>query len=958
MHSMPPQSAMTVPLPMTDTTPLQQALKLHEQWEYEAARQAYAQALEQDPDNAQALYGMGLLLGQHMLRSADALPYLEAAIGANPRAFIYWRTYINMLIREGLLEMADMLIGMARKQNMPEISLEQLKKDLVLARGEEAAAFLEAQAALLPELAPAKKVLPHAEPDLPPGPVQALAQLLQLRKFGAASEKLAVLQRQYPRSALLWQARINLEQERGHRGAALAAAASAVRQLPGDLGLQMLQGELLLEGEQPVQAERSLRAALALQPDVVKLYWLLGDALAAQGRVQEAYPWYVHALLRAADEGDKAQALMALSKALHGEEKYQIAAQLLALLMLQASSTRMYMACGYWLHALGWQLQAEMAYRMALQNEPASQDALTSLAVVLRQDRTRLSECAACLRRVLAQQPEPQMRALVLHDLAHVLLQQKQWEECDEVLDQLLEEDGSALRTHRLRCVAQLEKEDLDKLAKALEQGLAHHPGEHDLVYAEALYWGKRGDVRKAMEHYDELLARYPDSTGGHSARLHIMMHSPHTNPAQLGAACRSYGELMQRQHGGKGIAGHANSHLPHKVLRIGFVSADLRSHAAAKFFLPVMRELSKRQDMECIAYCNNPTYDEVSDHFMKLFAQWRNVRDMSAQSVERLVRDDGIDILFDLSGHTSGHRLDVFARRAAPLQLTWIGNPGSTGLQTMDYMVLSDLLLDGQAVRQQLTENMLRLPLAYVFEGGIHSEPVAPLPALRNGYLTFGSFNRLVKVNREVVAIWAQVLRSVPDARMAIGACDPSGPPPHLQEWLKEEGIDEQRIRFISRTNFGAYMKAHADIDICLDTFPFSGGVVTNHALWMGVPTLTLTGELLCGRQSAEVLARVGLAADFAARNPQELLHLARHWSDNLEQLSSIRQALRPVLQAQESGQAGMVSQALALGLRQAWTRWCEGKPAADLCVSYQDLGLEPPRMLSIAATPEVMAG
>lgn len=938
---------------MIDTTHLQQALKLHEQWEYEAARQAYALALEQEPGNAQALYGMGLLLGQHMLRSAEALPYLEAAIGANPRAFVYWRTYINMLIREGLLDMADMLIGMARKQSMPEISLEQLKKDLSLARGEEAAAFLEAQAALLPEIATAKPELQSAQPALPSEPVQALAKLLQQRKFGQADEKLTALQRQYPCSALLWQTRINLEHERGRPTDALAAAAKAVQQLPGDASLRMLQGELLQESGQPDHAEPALRAALALQPDLVKPYWLMGDALVAQSKIQDAYPWYVHALLRAADENDQAQALMGLSKVLHGEEKYQIAAQLLVLLLQQATGTRMYMVCGYWLHAFGWHLQAEMAYRMALQNEPDSQDALTSLAVVLKQDGTRLAESAACLRRVLALDLEPKLRTSVLYDLAYALFQQKQWEQCDEVLDEVLEEDTSALRAHRLRCVMHLERGDLDKLAQALAQGLTHHPGEHDMVYTQALYWGKRGDVQKAIVHYDELLASYPDSTGGHSARLHIMMHSPHTDPAQMGVACKAYGELKQRRHGGADVTEHANARIPNKVLRIGFVSADLRSHAAAKFFLPVMRELSKRQDMECIAYCNNQTYDEVSGQFMKLFAQWRNVKDMTAQAVERLVREDGIDILFDLSGHTSGHRLDVFARRAAPLQLTWIGNPGSTGLQTMDYMVLSDLLLDGHAVRQQLTENMLRLPLAYVFEGGIHAEPVAPLPALRNGYLTFGSFNRLIKVNREVVAVWAQVLRSVPDARMVIGACEASGPPPHLREWLQEEGIDEQRLRFVARTDFLGYMKAHADIDICLDTFPFTGGVVTNHALWMGVPTLTLVGDLLCGRQSAEVLARVGLTDDFAARDLQTLLRLARHWSGHLEQLSAIRQALRPLLHAQEHGQASMVSQALALGLRRAWARWCAGEAAADLRVSYEDLGIEPPQMLSIAEAP-----
>lgn len=945
---------------MTDTTPLQQALKLHEQWEYEAARQAYAQALEQDPDNAQALYGMGLLLGLHMFNGAEALPYLEAAIGANPRAFAYWRTYINVLIREGLLDMADVLIGMARKQSLPEISLEQLEKDLALARGEDASVFLETQAALLPEIAPVKPVPQLAQPALPSGPVQALATLLKQRKFGPASEKLAVLQRQYPRSALLWQARINLEHERGRPADALAAAAKAVQQLPDDAGLRMLQGELLLESGQPAQAESALRTALALQPDQVKLYWLLGDALTGQGKVQDAYPWYVHALLRAADENDQTQALLALSKALHCQEKYQIAAQLLALLMQQADSARMYMACGDWLHKLGWRLQAEMAYRMALQKEPDSpRDALIALAVVLKQDRTRIPECVACLRRVLEQDLESELRAIVRRDLAHAFFVQQDWTQCEEVLINILQDDAANLAAHRMRALMLLEMQDLDKLAEALAQARDQLPADnHDLLYLEALYWGKRGDVQKAMAHYDELLARYPDSTGGHSARLHIMMHSPHTDPNQMGMACKAYGELKQRRHASAGMVEHDNARLADKVLRIGFVSADLRDHAAAKFFLPVMRELSQRQDMECIAYCNNETYDSVTNQFMKLFAQWRNVQDMAAQAVERLVRADGIDILFDLSGHTSGHRLDVFARRAAPLQLTWIGNPGSTGLQTMDYIVLSDLLLDGHAVRQQLTENILCLPLAYVFEGGIHSEPVAPLPALRNGYLTFGSFNRLVKVNREVVAIWAQVLRSVPDARMVIGACEPSGPPQHLREWLREEGIDEQRVRFISRTHFGAYMKAHADVDICLDTFPFSGGVVTNHALWMGVPTLTLTGELLCGRQSAEVLARVGLAGDFAARNLPELLRLARHWSDNLEQLSSIRQALRPVLQAQESGQAAMVAQALAQGVRRAWVRWCEGKPAADLSVSYQDLGLEPPQMLTIATESAAVAG
>ncbi|MEQ6436174.1 tetratricopeptide repeat protein [Comamonas sp. w2-DMI] len=623
---------MTVPLPMTDTTPLQQALKLHEQWEYEAARQAYAQALEQDPDNAQALYSMGLLLGLHMFNGAEALPYLEAAIGANPRAFAYWRTYINVLIREGLLDMADVLIGMARKQSLPEISLEQLEKDLALARGEDASVFLETQAALLPEMALVKPVPQPAQPALPSGPVQALATLLKQRKFGPASEKLAVLQRQYPHSSLLWQARINLEQERGRPADALAAAAKAVRQLPDDAGLRMLQGELLLESGQPAQAESALRTALVLQPDQVKLYWLLGDALAGQGKVQDAYPWYVHALLRATDENDQAQALMALSQALHSEEKYQIAAQLLALLMQQADSTRMYMACGDWLHKLGWRLQAEMAYRMALQKEPDSpSDALIALAVVLKQDRIRMSECVACLRRVLEQDLEPEVRAMAHRDLAHAFFVQQDWAQCDEVLTSILDVDAADPYAHRMRGLMLLQRMELGKLAEALAHAREHlPPDDHNLLGLEAMYWNKQGSVQKSMEYFDVLLASHPGSESGHSARLLIMMHSPDVDSIQIGAACKAYGELMQKLHGGANVAEHANARTPDKVLRIGFVSADLREHAAAKFFLPVMRELSQRQDMECIAYCNNEIYDSVTNQFMKLFAQWRNVQDMS----------------------------------------------------------------------------------------------------------------------------------------------------------------------------------------------------------------------------------------------------------------------------------------------------------------------------------------
>lgn len=927
---------------MTDANHLQQALKLHDQWKFEAARQAYAQALRQEPADHQALYGMGLLLGQHMLRSSEALPFLEAAIGEQPRAFSYWRTYINMLIREGLVDMARSLIELARTRGMQQIALEQLEKDIALTQGLEAVEFLEAQAASL-DVPPASAALrPEAQP-VPAQLLKSLTRLLQARDFHQADELIAKALRAHGRSPLLWQAKINMELERGAHAAALEAADRAIAQLPEDADMFMLAGEIHLERKAPVQAEPALRRAVALRPDSCKAHELLGHALLAQGRVEESYPRLVQAMLLAPDSDTQAMMQMHLVNALYAGKQTQLCGQFLAMLPQQALNAKMYLACGDWMRKLGWNLQAEMAYRQALQLEPDMFLALVGLSLALAGDGARLAERETVLQRALALCSNEAERMLARSDLAYVLYAQERWDQALEVLETMLQETPDNPRGHRLRCLVLLERLDLAGLAAALENSLRHLPGDHDLMYIQALYWGRRGDVGQAMASYDEMLLKHPNSMGGHSARLLTQLHSPHASAAQVGQSCRAFGQLMRRLHGSRIPPEHQNERDPGKVLRIGLVSADLRGHAAAKFFLPTMRELAKRKDLECIAYCNNDLYDEVTREFMELLPQWRGVQDMPDDALAKMVHDDGIDILVDLSGHTKGHRLEVFARRPAPVQLTWIGNPGGTGLDTMDYIILSDQLLDGQAIREQLTENILRVPLAYVFDGGIHAEPVAPLPALRNGHLTFGSFNRLVKVNREVVQVWGLVLESLPTAKLVIGACEPSGPPPHLLEWLQDAGINLQRVRFAARTDFDGYLKAHHDIDICLDTFPFTGGVVTNHALWMGVPTLTLMGELLCGRQSAEVMARVGLADDFAARDVDGLLRLAAYWSDNLPRLAQVRGALREALGPLELRQADIVAQSVALGLRRAWERWCHGQEAADLRVSYDDLQMDP---------------
>ena len=920
---------------------LQQARQLHDQWQFEQARQAYEKVLEQEPAHAEALHGMAQLLGLHQLHSAEALPYLEAAIGVRPADFGYWRLYIHMLIREGLLDMAISLIDVARANGMQEIALEQLEKDVALVQGAQAAAFLEEQAARWP-LGPAEPEMASAAGDgrgrVPEAQLRLLMQLFAQREHAEASQLAGSLVRQYPKSGLVWKLKAAADHANGRIEAALQAARQAAVLLPRDAEAQFNLGGICLQAGHAAEAERAMRAALALRPHWTQAFSHLGDALCAQDRTDDSLPCYVNALLLDPEDVDT---LSRLTAALQKTGRLQECAQFLVLLMQQRpEDLRLCLASAHVLGEAGWVLQAETAYRMALQIEPESLELLLHLALLLCSGG-RLGEAETCLRKALQLRPDN----AVLHcETAFTLFAQKKWEQALELLEEALRIQPDNARAHMLRCQVLLETGDLPRLDRALNEALERLPGDRELMFQRAAYWDRCGDAQRHMQQLDELVKLHPDYEPAYSARLFAMIHSPEASAATVGRSNREYGALMRRHSAGQQGTGHDNARDPGKTLRLGFVSGDLRAHAAAKFFLPVMRELSRHSDLVCVAYCNNEIHDEVTKEFQGLFQLWRGIRDMNVQSLSNLVRADCIDILIDLSGHTRGHRLDLFAAKPAPLQMTWIGNPGSTGLESMDYIVLSDLILEDELLKTQLTERLIRVPLAYVFDGGIHQEAVAPLPALHNGHLTFGSFNRLSKINRKVVSVWGEVLRVLPTARLKIAACPHSGPPQHLREWLAEEGVAAQRVDFVEQMGFEHYLRAHHDIDICLDTLPFTGGVVTNHALWMGVPTLTLMGELLAGRQSAEVMARVGLDQGFAARDLAQLLEQAAYWQAHLPQLQQIRQGLRARLQDQEPQQADIVARSVAMGMRQAWTRWCQGQEPVDLRVSYEDLGLAAP--------------
>ena len=390
--------------------------------------------------------------------------------------------------------------------------------------------------------------------------------------------------------------------------------------------------------------------------------------------------------------------------------------------------------------------------------------------------------------------------------------------------------------------------------------------------------------------------------------------------------------------------AEHGNSRDPQRTLKVGLVSADLRSHPVPHFLLPILEQISSDARLTLYAYHNSALVDGVTARLQKLIPYWRQVEKMSDALLVKKIRDDGIDILIDLSCHTGNNRLPVFAAKPAPVQASWIGFPMTTGLSTIDYFLSDPTFATGGSLDAQFSEKLMLLPAVSPFLPSGDATPIRPAPALTNGYLTFGSFNRRNKFNRQVVARWCKLLRAIPDARMLLASMPASTPEPVLAAWFEEEGIAAERLTYEARTDMGKYMAMHHRIDICLDTFPFGGLTTTLHSLWMGVPTLTIAGPTCPSRGCASIMRQVELE-EFIATDEEDYVRKGLAIAANPMLLGAYRFSTRHRLELSVFANTRLIAEGLENGLRIAWQRWCEGLPPVafevPVAVPHPPIGL-----------------
>ncbi|CAL8475493.1 tetratricopeptide repeat protein [Caballeronia sp. S22] len=441
------------------------------------------------------------------------------------------------------------------------------------------------------------------------------------------------------------------------------------------------------------------------------------------------------------------------------------------------------------------------------------------------------------------------------------------------------------------------------------------------------------GMMSEAAEHLRRAVEVNPGDAASHSNLLFCLVHQTDIDQGALLAEHRNFAHHHEASIPKLQLKRQIDRS-PGRILRVGFVSGDLFTHAVASYVLPVLKSMADDSSIQTYIYYNHTVEDATTQRFRACTSHWRQVSRMSDEQLARTIQTDGIDILVDLSGHTGRNRLLSFVRKPAPIQASWIGYPATTGLSTVDYYLADRFFAPLELVSGQLTEKIVHLPAIGPFIPAENSPPVNLLPALHNGYVTFGSFNRINKLRPDVIALWAKVMHAVPNSRMLIGAMRREGDQSdeaRVTKWFADAGISQYRLAFRQRSSVSVYLQQHHQVDMCLDAFPYSASTTTLNALWMGVPTLTMVGDSLVSRASTAWTAHVGLDR-FVARDQDDFVRLAVSTVGELATLNEIRLGLRDRCRQSAVFQPDVVAEGVSRAFRTMWQRWCDGLPAAHI--------------------------
>jgi predicted O-linked N-acetylglucosamine transferase (SPINDLY family) len=629
------------------------------------------------------------------------------------------------------------------------------------------------------------------------------------------------------------------------------------------------------------QAVAPIRRALTLNPWAAVYHSNLGATYEALGRLDDALACFeqVLSLQPQSPEGHNAvgnalwklgrtqEAMTHLNQALQIRPAFPEAHNHLANVLL----------------GIGQPEQALAHYREAMQLKPDYADPWNNAGVVLL-DLGKPAEAVAHLQQALRLKPD---YAEAYNNLANVY--KEQWQ--------------------------------LDEAEVHYREALRLRPNYAEALYNLALALQQQGRVEESVACHRQTIALRRDHARYHSGLLLPLTYLATVSPQEL---FQEHVRWAERYAAPLTAAArpHVNDRDPERLLRIGYVSPDLREHPVGFFLEPILTHLDRSHfHITCYAGVDHP--DATTGRLRGLAGAWRDIGGQSDDAVAEQIRADGIDILVDLAGHTAGRRLLVFARKPAPVQVAHFGYPNTTGLAAMDYR-LTDSYADPPGQTEGFhTEQLVRLPDAAWCYQASSVAAVGPLPALTAGHLTFGSLNNLAKLSPQVLSLWSRVLRVVPGSRLLLLTGAGRRTDQRLRDHFQKDGIDGARLQLQRRLPRDQYLELYRQIDIVLDPFPYNGGVTSCDALWMGVPIVTLAGTCYVSRQGVSLLSNLDMR-DWIAQTPEDYVALAARWAQDLEGLQRLRSQLRERMHHSAVCDGERFARQLEEAYRSMWRRWC----------------------------------
>jgi len=566
--------------------------------------------------------------------------------------------------------------------------------------------------------------------------------------------------------------------------------------------------------------------------------------------------------------------------------------------------------------------EAVECYQKAIKLKPDCVETYNILGKVLK-DQGKLSEAISCFKEALRLNPDD--AELYYYNMGVTFQHKRELDEAIACYKAALKLKPDHVEAHNNLGNVFRDQGKLSQAVSCFKEALRLEPDCAEVYNNLGRAFSDMGRVSQTIECFQKALQLNPNSAVLHSNLLFSLHYHTPVDPAWL----FSQHQQWDRQHASPFVAGikqFTNTRTLNRRLRIGYVSPDFRVHSVGYFIEPILASHDPSA-FEIFCYSNVSRPDSITNRLKGLVSHWQDIVGMSDKQAAGLIRNDKIDILVDLAGHTGMNRMLLFARKPAPIQVTYLGYPNTTGLATMDCRVTDSWADPPNQTEHLHTEELIRLKHGFLcYKPPEESPAVADLPARKLGRITFGSFNALQKINQDVVSVWSKILTSVANARLILKskAFSDHSTQERLRSMFAKNGVSDKQVNFFGHTkSIAEHFEMYNSIDIGLDTFPYNGTTTTCEAMWMGVPVITLAGEAHVSRVGVSLLSNIGLA-ELIAESTEGYVKKAVQLANDPDRLQYLRSNLQPIIAQSSLLDARGFTRSLEKAYRKMWHRWC----------------------------------